>query len=84
MLLPGHGRRRVNFDDSSSQAAGSVSRISSSIAGNAQRSRIVVSLVNSGSSCLCWREQRLFDDHQISQGEQGVELCRVLGQPAVA
>jgi hypothetical protein len=40
--------------------------------------------VSLGSSRLGGREQRLLDDHQIGEGEQGVELCSVLGQPAIA
>jgi hypothetical protein len=40
--------------------------------------------VVSGFSRLGWREQRLLHDRQIGQGEQGVELRGVLGQPAIA
>src|ERR1700756_2531683 len=40
--------------------------------------------VSLGSSRLGGREQRLLDNRQIGEGEQGVELCSVLGQPAIA
>jgi hypothetical protein len=36
-----------------------------------------------GVSNLRWCEQSFLDDHQVGEGEQGVQLRGVLGQPAV-
>ena len=41
------------------------------------RDRLLLLFARSG-------EQRLFDDHQIGQGEQGVQLCGVLFEAAIA
>ena len=79
-LAARYGERGVIFDASGGEAAGSVSRISSSIASGPM---FVHCSVGCGSSRLGWCEQRLLGDHQIGQGEQGVELGGVLGQPAI-
>ena len=80
LLAERYGERGVIFDASGGGAAFNQQNFKFD---REQCLNVRVLFCGCGSSRLGWCEQGLLDDHQIGQGEQGVELGGVLGQPAM-